>query len=210
MRFYLRLTVYYLENMLPGTLAAAGLFFLLRPWRLRRLERLGLASAPRREGWLLFLWCFAGALGTVTLTPWGFHWVTLLKYGTVSDSGRFFSLGSVNLVPFRTLLPETADRFSLFNLLGNCLVFVPLGFLPAMLFRSFSWRRALGTGLCLTVFIELWQLAVGRACDIDDVLLNTLGVLAGRWLWQLADAAAAGRLRRYCSGEEKELRQCPP
>lgn len=46
------------------------------------------------------------------------------------------------------------------------------------------------TGLCVTGFIECWQLLVGRAFDIDDLMLNTLGALCGFWLWLLLKRAA--------------------
>ena len=58
-------------------------------------------------------------------------------------------------------------------------MFLPFGFFPALLFRNFGWRRALLTGVCVTAFIEVTQLLVGRAFDIDDLMLNTLGAFCG-------------------------------
>ena len=42
-------------------------------------------------------------------------------------------------------------------------MFLPFGFFPALLWRGCTWKRALATGLCVTGFIECWQLLVGRA-----------------------------------------------
>ena len=57
--------------------------------------------------------------------------------------------------------------------------------------------RALAAGLCVTGFIECWQLLVGRAFDIDDLWLNTLGAFCGFWIWCLLDRAAPGWTRRF-------------
>ena len=76
-------------------------------------------------------------------------------------------------------------------------MFLPFGFFPALLWRGCTWKRALATGLCVTGFIECWQLLVGRAFDIDDLWLNTLGALCGFWLWRLLDRAAPGWTRRF-------------
>lgn len=57
-------------------------------------------------------------------------------------------------------------------------MFLPFGFFPALLWRGCTWKRALAAGLCVTGFIECWQLLVGRAFDIDDLWLNTLGPFA--------------------------------
>ena len=93
MRFYLSLIRYYVVNMLPGVLGAVLLFGCLYPWRRRRLHDRGLGSTDLREGALLLFWMFCGGMAVLTLTPWGFHWVTLLRYGIISDQGSFFRFG---------------------------------------------------------------------------------------------------------------------
>lgn len=120
----------------------------------------------------------------LTLTPWGFDWRAVLRWGLAEP---FFQLGDVNLVPFQTF---GLSGILLYTLLGNIVMFLPFGFFPALLWRGYTWRRALVTGLCVTGFIECWQLLVGRAFDIDDLLLNTLGALCGCWLWRLLNRAA--------------------
>ena len=62
-------------------------------------------------------------------------------------------------------------------------MFVPFGLFAAFLWRGFQWKNALLLGFCITTFIECAQLFVGRAFDIDDIILNTLGILCGFWLW---------------------------
>lgn len=201
--FYLEQARYYGEAMLPGLLAAALMFAGLYRWRQRRLTARNLTSGPVREGAVLLFWMFCGGLAMLTLTPWGFHWVNWLRYGVVSDSGRWFSLGSLNLIPFQTLELGAQTRYTLFNLLGNLVVFLPFGFFAGLLWRGGGWKRALLVGLSITGFIEAAQLLVGRACDVDDLLLNTLGVLCGYGLWRLLDAGTHGRVRLHCRKQRK-------
>lgn len=97
----------------------------------------------------------------------------------------------VNLRPFATVsryvralwrgaIPLTA----LANLLGNLVLFVPMGVLLPLLFRPM--RRLLpflGVMLALLLVVEALQLALRcGSCDVDDVILNLAGALAAR-LW---------------------------
>lgn len=171
----------YAFDMLPGILLALLAFFGLRPRRLRRLKKRGLVSSRRRETALLALYLFAGGMAVLTLLPrWVSHSLVDVLHGYRWNAGKypFFRLGGVNLVPFRTLQDP-------FIFLGNVVMFVPFGFLATLLFRGYTWKRALATGVCITGGIECWQLLIGRAFDIDDLLLNTLGVLCGYWLCRL-------------------------
>ena len=71
------------------------------------------------------------------------------------------------------------------------------GFAAALLWRGFDWRRTLAAGLCATGLIESWQLCVGRAFDIDDILLNTLGVFCGYGLWRLTRRLDPGFAEKF-------------
>ena len=172
-RYLLRI-LDYIFRMAPGFLLAAALFLALYGLRKRRLTCLGWYSLPLREGVLLLFWMFCGGMAMLTLTPGWFDWRSELLYG--GHSGSFFALGSVNLTPFQTF---SMEGHSLFLLLGNIVMFIPFGFFAALLWRGFTWRRALITGIAITGFIECWQMLVGRAFDIDDLMLNTLGVFCG-------------------------------
>lgn len=67
------------------------------------------------------------------------------------------------------------------NLLGNVLIFLPFGMLVPFLTKRFKkfWGVALLT-FELSVLVELVQLVtkVG-SCDVDDILLNTIGGMLG-------------------------------
>ena len=173
-------TLRYIIRMFPGFLLAALMFLALRPWRVRRLAGQGLSSSLLREAALFLFWLLCGGMAVLTLTPGWFDWLPLLQ-GLKPVHGPFFSRGSWNLVPGRCF---EGGLWQSYMLLGNIIMFVPFGFFSALLWRGYTWKRAFLTGLGITAFIECWQLCVGRAFDIDDIILNTLGVFCGYLLWQ--------------------------
>lgn len=62
----------------------------------------------------------------------------------------------------------------------NIALFLPIGFLFPVLLRRYSWLWTLLAGTCLSVFIEILQyITVKGVCDINDVLLNSVGTLVG-------------------------------
>ena len=102
-----------------------------------------------------------------------------------------------NLVPFQEIkrfweYRELLGIWSVVNLLGNVLIFLPLGFFEPMA----SYRRSfLGTafdGFLISMLVEVFQFIskVGRF-DVDDLLLNTLGVVLGYLIFLLCN-----RMRR--------------
>lgn len=93
----------------------------------------------------------------------------------------------IHLCPFRTIGPQVTalpELNALTQLLGNTLLFMPWGFCLPLLWPRFRrvGRMAL-MALGLTLFIECTQLFIDRYVEIDDVLLNFLGSMAGTGLW---------------------------
>ncbi len=163
----------YLVRMLPGAILAGLVFFCLLPLRKPRLLRASLYSPFHREVFLFLFFLFCGGMAIITLTPRWFHWLTFLSD---IQTESFFQIGTFNLIPFRTF---SFDQWSVMILLGNVIMFFPIGFFCALLWRKNSWNRILLIGFLTTFCIEIIQLVVGRTFDIDDILLNTLGVLLG-------------------------------
>lgn len=89
----------------------------------------------------------------------------------------------LNLIPFATI--KAFWRYGSFtgmflNIFGNILIAVPLGFLSPVLFRRLKDLRPLFLlygGIFLLV--ETVQYFTGRSADIDDWLLNMLGIFLG-------------------------------
>lgn len=104
---------------------------------------------------------------------------------------------NLNLVPFTTLrlywrllkqgVSEALLRQAIINLAGNVVMFVPLGwFLPGIwrVFRGFF--RTVIFGISLICLVELIQYVTGLGvCDVDDLILNTVGIMLGYGMWKL-------------------------
>lgn len=136
-----------------------------------RLDRFG---DGRLEGNVLF---YSG--NQLIVSARGFEWV----HAAQPMAHRW------NLIPFRTissyLRPDgyaVNDSIRFVNLLGNVLVFVPFGaLLPLAFARMRRWYRVFLCGSAFIAFIEITQFFIGRAADIDDYILNILGVMLGYW-----------------------------
>jgi glycopeptide antibiotics resistance protein len=111
-----------------------------------------------------------------------YGWVVFLLTLAPLDIVLFdFDFSGANLVPFVETL-----RFLKFldapgvkqNLLGNFLLLAPLGiFLPILYRRYRRLGAVIGTGFLVTLGIEAAQLLLRfRVFDIDDLILNVLGV----------------------------------
>lgn len=70
------------------------------------------------------------------------------------------------------------------NIGGNVLLFIPYGVLFPVLFRRYGKLTVL-FGCLLSVFIESSQLFFDRVTDLNDVMLNTFGVLLGYLLYRV-------------------------
>lgn len=100
---------------------------------------------------------------------------------------------SINLVPARTIVGIVQDHPGMvsWQLVGNVLLFVPLGFLlPRLSERAQRFAATAATALAVSVGIELVQLAMlltglsRRSVDVDDVMLNVAGACLGYLAWR--------------------------
>ena len=89
--------------------------------------------------------------------------------------------GRVNLIPGVSILALNQDDKSdaVENVVGNILLFLPLGFFGVLVVRR-RLVEVTGAACALSVCIETTQWVLGdRWADIDDVLLNTFGAFVG-------------------------------
>ena len=92
--------------------------------------------------------------------------------------------GHLNLVPLRSIARYLTASWPVARteLLGNIAAFVPFGMLfPLACGRRPRWWQVLAAGAALSIGIELAQFALvpARVADVDDVLLNAIGVTIG-------------------------------
>ncbi len=90
---------------------------------------------------------------------------------------------TINFVPFATIVEccQSGLRSILFNIVGNVVAFLPVGFFVALIARERNnLLIALLTGLFVSGGIEFLQYCSGRRTpDIDDILLNVVGSCVG-------------------------------
>lgn len=81
------------------------------------------------------------------------------------------------------------------NLIGNVVMFAPLGFcLPYFSERCRTWRSVFCIGLLIIACIELTQFfTLLGSLDFDDFMLNIIGILLGFTVWRRLKTALDNR-----------------
>ncbi len=119
-----------------------------------------------------------------------FMFYCYLAVQAAAGMGTFWDLlqnglheGEINLIPFSS---EGAMTYIL-----NVIMFMPLGFLLPLIWPHFrEWKKVAVTGIAFSLCIEFCQLFCFRTTDIDDLLMNTAGTLAGYLIWIVFHALA--------------------
>lgn len=125
--------------------------------------------------------------------PYPVFWISFILFNMGLLILLFFrpsdqSYDSSNLVPFATITPyllgEVAPLVSFYNLAANIGLFTPWGLFFRYQHKSPLWTMALS--VILIALIEVTQFGTGRgSLDIDDLILNALGVFLGVILYPM-------------------------
>lgn len=172
----------------------AGIFYI--PIRFLYLKRKKKNISYSHEMLLAAFVLYMVGLLSQTIVP---KWIM----GRDSVTDKFFfeittsnDNSSLNLVPFKTIwqyfLGDISNvssiditAISVLNISANLLLFAPIGFfVPFLWKRQCSIIRILAVGFFTTCSIEFIQYFIGRSSDIDDVILNTIGVLFGYFVFK--------------------------
>ena len=70
------------------------------------------------------------------------------------------------------------DYRNIINIVGNIVLFIPIGILIPILWKIKD-RYVILIGFLISLSIEITQLFLDRVTDVDDLILNTLGVIIG-------------------------------
>ncbi|WP_035051975.1 VanZ family protein [Carnobacterium pleistocenium] len=100
-------------------------------------------------------------------------------------------LSEINWVPFveTAKLTEGTSLFDYYyNLYGNILWFIPMGFGAAYLMKKrYYFLRSLLIGIAISFLIETMQfLFYTGVSDIDDLIFNTIGTIIGIGLFEIS------------------------
>ena len=93
----------------------------------------------------------------------------------------------VNLLPLVNLFDYDSKRDLLLNVVGNVAMFIPSGIVLPIIYRRLdSFVKVIWVGGSISLCIEMIQLPFSvRASDIDDLILNTAGVMLGYGIYAL-------------------------
>jgi len=110
------------------------------------------------------------------------------------DSGKIFPIW-LNLKPFVYLFDYPTMKEALLNLVGNTAMFIPLGIVWPGVFKKLNTHgKVIAAGIGVSFSIEILQLPFfGRATDIDDLILNSIGFLMGYGIYLLVKKMRKGR-----------------
>lgn len=165
------------------------------------------ATRNQKACWVLFV------LYLIGLTYFTFF-AEALGRGTLADGD---AAARFNLMPFREIRRFWVYREQLgmlavlLNLVGNVVAFMPCGFLlPAISRRSRRFAGAVSVGFFISFLIECTQLVfrVG-SFDVDDIILNTLGVALGFALNRFVQRRRIAR-RREAERRRVHIRRVEP
>src|SRR5690625_3724112 len=182
----------YIENLIIYMVVALPFYIVLRFIFIKRKR---MQVKVLHEALLAVFTVYIIALASQTIIP---QW----DFGMMSDTGKFYfnvnitnDLAKVNVIPFKTLYQysfqtnahvDSWSAISLLNITGYILLFSLIGFFFLLFWVWWqSFKKVLLLGLAVTLFIEITQLFIGRSTDIDDVILNTVGVLLGYGIFSL-------------------------
>lgn len=108
-------------------------------------------------------------------------WVILLKMSL--NISAFICIRSINLIPFY-YGPNLDFGFHIAEIIGNIVIFVPLGFYISYFKKSASLLNKAVMVLAVSVFFEAVQYATGwGVSDITDVITNIAGGMIGMGLF---------------------------
>lgn len=94
----------------------------------------------------------------------------------------------INLIPFREVTRYKLGSHLFFrNVIGNIVLFMPFGFLTSYYLDLEKKRYNFLITLLISIVIETIQLSIGRAFDIDDIILNIVGSFIGCLLYRVID-----------------------
>lgn len=136
--------------------------------------------------------CYCGALFALVLTPnnfWTAVWFYIIN-GYPGCKISFQPSFEFNFIPTMILWLKgsiNVGGWTIKMLFYNLLLFVPMGVLLPELKQKAKrgFIQVLILGFFCSFAVELFQPLVGRSFDIDDIIMNVLGVMLGYIVYQL-------------------------
>lgn len=98
------------------------------------------------------------------------------------------STHGINITLFKELTRyQVGTKLFYRNIIGNILLFIPFGFFTSYYLKLERKTFVFFLTLIVSIVIEAIQLKIGRAFDVDDIILNITGGMIGYLLYRLVD-----------------------
>jgi len=119
-----------------------------------------------------------------------FKEIPMISVGSMRFRFGGTQVGSANLVPFKTIMAYVRGERGLLsafiNLVGNVVVMMPIGFIFPVIYPGMNWKKSLIVAFLAGFIIEsLQQILQVGIFDIDDVILNGVGVMLGYGVYRI-------------------------
>lgn len=97
-----------------------------------------------------------------------------------------FESYSNNFIPFKEMLRYSfTSKLFYRNVIGNIVLFVPFGYFVSYYCKLNKVYLSFFVTFITSLSIELIQMGIGRSFDIDDIILNVIGGIAGYILYKV-------------------------
>lgn len=104
-------------------------------------------------------------------------YILLLYYLLLSTEN---ASSGMNFIPFKEITRYSIGSTQFFyNVIGNIVLFIPFGYFVSDYLKAKKTHHILIVSVLISLTAELIQYKIGRAFDIDDIILNVLGAILG-------------------------------
>jgi glycopeptide antibiotics resistance protein len=104
-------------------------------------------------------------------------YILLLYHLLLSTEG---ASSGINLTPFKEMTRYSIGSKSFFyNVIGNIVLFIPFGYFVSDYLNAKKTSQIFLASIVISLTAELIQFKIGRAFDVDDIILNVVGSLIG-------------------------------
>jgi len=170
----------YILNMLPYMLIALPIIAIFRVISVSAFKKKGIKTTLWHELGIILFTIFLVGLASQTIIPkieFGVSGLNIVNHNLESK---------INLIPGQVFIDTWREcvvngywNYFIINFIGNICMFIPIGFCIPVLWNGMSLKKTTLIGLGISLFIELCQIPQARGSDVDDLWLNTFGVIIG-------------------------------
>lgn len=170
----------YILNMLPYMLIALPIIIIIRVISVSMFKKKGIKTSLWHEIGIVVFVIFLVGLASQTIIPkieFGVGGLNIVNHNLESKINLI--LGQVFVDTWRECVVNGYWNYFIINFVGNICMFIPIGFCVPLLWNGMLFWKTTLIGFGTSLFIELCQITQVRGSDVDDLWLNTLGVVIG-------------------------------